>query len=547
MSSTHYPTHREPRARPPLAVLTLAAVVLSLPIVGCGAWIWLRWIELAATWPAFSDTIRMAIFALPLAGASAAGAVGLSIAWRRWGWAPSIKAHNKALKIRARTQIAPLATSFTYHTESAELQGDELLALPAPIAVVKPLDEWLRWLDTQPHCLLGGRTKAGKTTTATAILAQRLARRETVFIVDPHSGDWLGLPTAGRVSGDIDELMQALIDGKALPPTITAELKRALGAVLALYLGRMRERDEHKQATGRELPHGHFGRMTVLIDEANAIAELLPAEWAMFAKLLASGSRKIGISLLILAQSPLVDDLKISSKMRSNFAAIALDEETVRTMIGQCTDKARKEALQQELIGIGDDYPASAHIGAEVWLLDRAGLGSVIEPADAHTLTWPGWDYAAGRPNGQPPASGITPPGTHTIVTTGAELPATIGPVRLSWLIAKMTARDVAPDKIGAVLASFVLRVAPTLDRAAVAGEIERRAVLFAEAGNAATIAAQLDRDQLIQTCLDVGADVATAVAIYGGKRQAFYEIAKTMKTTREHGNTPATAPPFSP
>jgi hypothetical protein len=323
--------------------------------------------------------------------------------------------------------------------------------------------------------------------------------------------------------------MRGLMEGKSLPPTITAELKRALGAVLALYLGRMQQRDAHKAATGRELPHSHFGRMTVLIDEANAIAELLPGEWAMFAKLLASGSRKVGISLLMLAQSPLVDDLKISSKMRSNFAAIALDEETVRTMIGRCPDKERKEALQQELIAIGDDYPASAHIGAAVWLLDRTGLTDTIEPADAATLTWPGWDYTAGRPVDPSAPTGATPIGTQTVISAGVDLPASIGPLRLSWLIAKMVERNQPADKIGAVLASLVLRVAPTLNRAAVASELERRAVLFGESGNAAAIASQLDRDELIKTCHAIAGSARIAYAVWGGHSNTFYRHAAAV------------------
>jgi hypothetical protein len=37
------------------------------------------------------------------------------IAWRRWGWRESIFADKQAELMRATKQVAPLATSFTYH------------------------------------------------------------------------------------------------------------------------------------------------------------------------------------------------------------------------------------------------------------------------------------------------------------------------------------------------------------------------------------------------------------------------------------------------
>ena len=153
-----------------------------------------------------------------------------------------------------------------------------------------PRERWLQWIDDQPHALLGGRTRAGKTTLATAILAQRLRGGEQVFIIDPHASGWLGLPTAGSAANP-------------------GELARALGVVLAEYIGRMQARDKHKRETGQELPHDHFGRLNVLVDEANSIADELRAEWKTVVKQLASGSRKVGISLLVMAQSPLVEDL----------------------------------------------------------------------------------------------------------------------------------------------------------------------------------------------------------------------------------------------
>jgi hypothetical protein len=345
----------------------------------------------------------------------------------------ALEAYHQAQIEHARTPLPPTtyAPKIEYNNTASELA-----ALPAPaVDVVKPLDAWLSWADAQPHILLGGRTKAGKTTTAVAILARRLLARETVFIIDPHSSGWLGLPTAGRVSHE-------------------GELKRALGAVLAEYLRRMGVRDAYKAETGQELSHTHFGRMTVLIDEANAIADELPTVWATFAKQLASGSRKVGISLLLLAQSPLVEDLKISGGMRENFARIALDDKTVSDLIDRCRDTERKAALRAALVDL--DYPAAATIGAQVWLLDRAGLDSYREPTDARALIWQGWDFERGyqlsgvsgaeRGNAPLPALAAIGNESNEVVTASDETVTAVTNVTIS-------SEEIA--KIAALLASL--------------------------------------------------------------------------------------------
>ena len=82
--------------------------------------------------------------------------------------------------------------------------------------------------------------------------------------------------------------------------------------MLGEYIRRMQARDMHKAHHRAGTGDDHFGRLTVLIDECNAIADELRAEWRTVCKQLASGSRKVGISLICLAQSPLVEDLGIS-------------------------------------------------------------------------------------------------------------------------------------------------------------------------------------------------------------------------------------------
>src|SRR3954471_3081041 len=154
----------------------------------------------------------------------------------------------------------------------------------------------------------------------------------------------------------------------------------------------MAQREEHKRQTGRELPHDYFDPLLVVVDEANAMLEELAAEWRTVLKQVANGSRKVSIALLLLAQSPLVEDLGISGAMRENFSRIALDERTVQTLIDSERDRARKLALQAAFKTM--DRPAATTIGAQVWLLDRRGLSPGT--ASAGTRIWTGWDFDHG-------------------------------------------------------------------------------------------------------------------------------------------------------
>jgi hypothetical protein len=362
----------QPRIRPPIGLVAGVAVLALIPIIGCMAWLWLQWAALASSSPWFVDFVRYSLFlsavVFPIWGIS----TGVTILWRRYGWRESIAAHYAVLMKRSEVQIAPLASSFTYHTEATTAPA---LALPEPIDqidVIKPMAEWMPWIDEQPHALLGGKTKAGKTWLATALLERRIDNGNDLFIIDPHSSDWMGLPTAG---------------GGGIP-----ERRDALKAVMNEYVRRMGIREAHKRQTGHELPHDYFDPLVVLIDEANAMLEELAAEWKTVLKQVASGSRKVGIALLMLAQSPLVEDLGISGAMRENFSRVALDDRTVQVLIDSERDRPRKLALQAAFKTM--DRPAAAQIGATVWLLDRRGMSPGHTSAGARI--WAGWDFVNG-------------------------------------------------------------------------------------------------------------------------------------------------------
>lgn len=361
--------------RLPIGVVVAAIILALLVVTALLAFAWYALRTLDARYPVVADTILIAV---PLGGAVLAilyGALGALGMYTRWAGVRAARADQMIRMTQAEVQVAPLATTFHYAVQN---EGQAAPAqLVAPIEVVKDLDAWLRWQDEQPHTLLSGRTKAGKTHLATAILERRLKANERVFIVDPHSSGWLNLPTAGSVANP-------------------NELKFALVALLSEYTRRMQEREDYKRANnGAELSHNHFGRMTILIDEANAIAEQQGNVWTTFATQLASGSRKVGFALLILAQSPNVEDIGFSAKMRNNFAAIALDMETVQYLIDRERNKERKIALREAAHDMS--YPAAAQIGADVWLLDRSALPAGQAPQAALSLMWPGWDYNQGR------------------------------------------------------------------------------------------------------------------------------------------------------
>jgi len=411
-------------------LIAVAGAVLAIPVIGAAAWLWLQWQALTVDYPFFTAWLRIAVMLLIVVFPAWYLATGAIIVWRRLGWRHSIAAHYAILMKRAETQVAPLAQHLHYEVTSTA--GEAALALPAPIDVVKPMAEWLAWVDEQPHTLLGGKTRAGKTWLATALLERRIDSGSDVFILDPHSSDWMGLPTAGATA---------------------TERREALKAILNEYLRRMAQREEHKRKTGHELPHDYFDPLVVLIDEANALLEEHGAEWKTVLKQISSGARKIGISLLLLAQSPLVEDLGISGAMRENFSRIALDERTVQTMIDSERDRERKQALQQAFKTM--DRPAAATIGAQTWLLDRRGL----QPgqASSNARIWKGWDFDRGcrvsvvpePPTELAKTADLGTPGTGSGTTQDDVLADTTA---LEPLIRRMAAQQFSRNQIAAVL-----------------------------------------------------------------------------------------------
>lgn len=246
----------------------------------------------------------------------------------------------------------------------------------APSVAALPPSEWLAWFDSRPHGLLAAETGGGKSTTAKAVIGSRIEHGEMVFILDPHSSDWFGLPGIG--GGE---------DWHAV--------KVGMQVVIAEYRRRMIERDSYLHERGQELDPKHFPRLTVLLDEANLACAKLDVvskrgeatPWTRFAETLGSGARKVNISILMLAQSPNVEDIGLSGPMRQNFTRIALDATTTRLMTTrEETDPQRKREI---LAALADNaFPATSVQRGRVIVLDRTGLDHYPAPANPSRAIW---------------------------------------------------------------------------------------------------------------------------------------------------------------
>ncbi len=294
------------------------------------------------------------------------------------------------LATEAKIRTAPyeqLPAGLNSLNQAPAVPAQLIAAENAPPAIdVGPLapEQWLAWLDEQPHALFGGMTGSGKSTVTKAALTPRLNAGESVLIIDPHSSDWFGLPGVGG--------------GEDWPA-----VEAAMMAVYAEYKNRLAYRDRYKRETDEELASDYFPRLTVLFDEANnacsAFERLYSGKdrrndpWPLFAECLGSGARKVAISVWLLAQSVLVDDIRLSGGMRANFTRIALDSATIAQMIRDEGMPERKEALKTALAGL--DYPATANMKNRVYLIDRTGLDRAPRPRQR--TPWAGWDYAANR------------------------------------------------------------------------------------------------------------------------------------------------------
>lgn len=277
----------------------------------------------------------------------------------------------------------PNALQVTYSpTEQAALPDfgedvPEAEIVPELAAVIPlPPNEWLPWFDARPHGLLAAETGGGKSTLFKLIAKSRIERGELLFLLDPHSSDWFGLPAIGG-----GEDWEAVWCG--------------MQVVINEYQARLQARDEYLRLHNKEKPVSDFTRITVLLDEANTACAKLSvgtkrgerSRWEQFAEALGSGARKVNLSIECLAQSPNVDDLDLSRPMLNNFTRICLDAYTAQILINHSLDtNERKQELRKALQG--QEYPAVTTIKGYATLLDRTGLNNIVPPANPERALW---------------------------------------------------------------------------------------------------------------------------------------------------------------
>lgn len=235
----------------------------------------------------------------------------------------------------------------------------------APSGRVPP-STWLGWVDETPHLMIAGRTAAGKTTLASAILAERIQAGDTVLVIDPHDqpDKWFGIAAIGG--------------------------GRQFESILATLEAVVREMDQRYQAYNAGASTDSFQRLTVLVDEVPAIMDsclnpqrrLIDARWSLFARKLGSEARKVRISVVLLTQSVLVQDIGINTAMRKNFSRIALGDE-VRKLIREEGDNERRSELSELLRGA--EYMA---------MMEHLGELHVLDTSDVPTLAKQRWGQA---------------------------------------------------------------------------------------------------------------------------------------------------------
>ncbi|MCS7001035.1 MAG: type IV secretory system conjugative DNA transfer family protein [Candidatus Kapabacteria bacterium] len=217
----------------------------------------------------------------------------------------------------------------------------------SPSLLIDPVEIWIDDVARrEAHILLAGKTASGKTTTGAALLARRIDAGDYVLVIDPHAepGKWWGIDTVVGAGRDYE----------------------AIGVALAAL---EREMDRRYRQLSEGLPIG--SRLTVLIDEAPAISDALDKRWKSLTTRLGSEARKVGIAMIMLSQSPLVEDLQLNSIMRRNYSIIGLDMPSIRQMVREARI-ADKEALLEALEG--RPYPALREIDGVFRICDRSGI-----------------------------------------------------------------------------------------------------------------------------------------------------------------------------
>lgn len=228
-----------------------------------------------------------------------------------------------------------------------------------------PDGEWIPWLTELPHTMIAGATNSGKTTLARIEVFERLSHGYAGIVLDPKGKEWYGLPVFGG--------------------------GREFGAILTTLDGIHDEMEQRFKAYAEG--ERAFQPIKVLVDEVPDIMDacldmrrkLVDGRWSRFARQLGSLAREVGVSVTLITQSPLVEDIGMNSAMRKNFSRVALGDEAP-ILIREERDPRRRAALQNLLRG--QQYPAAMMRRGQVHLLDTTNVVSLAARMPRQVVGW---------------------------------------------------------------------------------------------------------------------------------------------------------------
>ena len=312
------------RTHIPIGLIAGAIIAGAALLGGIAYAFWHEWQVFSASAPAAAWTIRFLIFAVPVSLAAGYGWAGLLIVWRRYGWKESIFADKQAAMMRATKQVAPLATSFTYHDAHQITAAPAQLTAPEPATASLPdaLDlSAIVHTPTIDHILLGideigqitvsakdlchvallGSTGGGKSNLLRLIMPQLQKIGASCILADPHYA-----PLDPENGDDWRPIADRLIHA---PAVTAASIDQELSFMLDELARRLELRRENK-------PIGPV--LFFCFDELPVICDLVKDAPARLGKLLREG-RKVSLLTIGASQSMLIKEIGGSSTLRDAY------------------------------------------------------------------------------------------------------------------------------------------------------------------------------------------------------------------------------------